>query len=102
MYVSARVCEILPVHIELEHLGNRSLRTACEISFGSWRKQQQLGPLCNRVQRQKDAKIQNMTDEVARANAQEAAMAQSLASANTLLKVGLLLLQADKMQRPAY
>ncbi len=38
------------------------------------------------VQRQKDAKIQHMTDEVAHANAQEASMAQSLAAANTLLK----------------
>ncbi|KAK9867498.1 hypothetical protein WJX84_002838 [Apatococcus fuscideae] len=38
------------------------------------------------VLRQKDSQIQSMTDEVARANAQEATMAQSLASANTLLK----------------
>lgn len=39
------------------------------------------------VVRQRDGQIQSMTDEVAHANAQEAAMAQSLASANTLLKV---------------
>ena len=39
------------------------------------------------VVRQRDAQIQSMTDEVSRANAQEATMAQSLASANTLLKV---------------